>query len=221
MSTVKGRRKENKQFKQYTCLFSDGAKRKQSLNNDGLNRNSRVCQYFHGQSWNRNHKPKRNQTARLETLHRRHILPLEHKQRRNNTVHWTSKETPPYNQIHGWSFRYCWYNFLGHHHLQRRKIRNKISSWCANTLQAYWDISRSFNIHISRPEPTRRCQKGIWELLRTNSSETLFEKKIKTFKTHLAERGYPKKTSHKYSFRKTDHKPSNISRRKIKESCRL
>ena len=30
------------------------------------------------------------------------------------------------------------------------------------------------------------------QLLRTNSSETLFEEKIKTFKMHLAERGYPK-----------------------------
>ena len=28
-------------------------------------------------------------------------------------------------------------------------------------------------------------------LLRTNSSETLFEEKIKTFKTDLAKRGYP------------------------------
>ena len=36
---------------------------------------------------NRNHKPKRNQTARLETLHRRNILPLEHQQRRNDTAH--------------------------------------------------------------------------------------------------------------------------------------
>ena len=61
-------------------------------------------------------------------------------------------------------------------------------------------------IHFSSFHPTgvkRGFVKGeALRLLRINSSKTLFEEKIKTLKTHLAERGYPKgfikkKTSHK------------------------
>ena len=59
--------------------------------------------------------------------------------------------------------------------------------------------------HFSSCHPTgvkRGFGKGeALRLLRTNSSKTLFEEKIKTFKTHLAERGYSKafikKTSHR------------------------
>ena len=43
------------------------------------------------------------------------------------------------------------------------------------------------------PGVKRRFVKGeALRLLRTNPSKILFEEEIKTFKTHLAERGYPK-----------------------------
>ena len=52
----------------------------------------------------------------LETLYRRHILTLDYNQRKHNTVHWTSEQSPTHDQIYGWNF---WHrnNIPGHQHL--------------------------------------------------------------------------------------------------------
>ena len=79
-------------------------------------------------------------------------------------------------------------NFLGHHHLQRRKINTKQNQFlmCEPTSI----LQRHFNLVLSSTRFQKERLYDFWG--QTLLKPTLFEEKIENFKTHLSERGYPK-----------------------------
>ena len=91
-------------------------------------------------------------------------------------------------------------------------------------------LLRHFNIHNSHPVTRPVSERGFvnmvkgkaLHLLRTNSSETLSEKKIKTFKTRLAERGYPRHFIEKKNLSKVKFQDrSQALQQKQKENKRI